>query len=59
MLKKTNRRRAGKKSPRKLDPQEALEDAIDVQEARKILERIKATGEKPIPLSQVKKELGL
>jgi hypothetical protein len=38
---------------------EAEEDRIDVDEANKILEAMKASGEKPIPLAQVKASLGL
>ena len=35
------------------------EDRIDVEEANKVLAEMKATGEKPIPLSEIKAEFGL
>jgi len=35
------------------------EDRFDVEEANKILEAMKASGEKPIPLAEVKAEFGL
>ena len=38
---------------------EKLEDEIDVREAKKVLAEMKRTGEKGIPLEQVKKRLGL
>ena len=38
---------------------EELEDRIDVEEARRILAEMKRTGEKPIPWSKAKKQLGL
>jgi prevent-host-death family protein len=38
---------------------EAMEDRIDADDARKALANMKAKGEKPIPLSKVKKRLGL
>lgn len=38
---------------------EKLEDQIDVREAKKVLAEMKRTGEKPKPLAQVRKELGL
>ena len=38
---------------------EAMEDRIDADDARKALAKMKAKGEKPIPLSKVKKRLGL
>ena len=59
VLTKNNKRAAAIVSAEDLDLLEILEDAIDVHEARKILQRMKAKGEKPIPWSQVKKELGL
>jgi prevent-host-death family protein len=37
---------------------EAFEDRADIRAARKVLAEMKRTGEKPIPLEQVKKELG-
>ena len=37
---------------------EAIEDDEDVREARAALEEMKRTGEKPISLEQVKRELG-
>ena len=38
---------------------EAIEDEEDVVEARAALDEMKRTGEKPIPLEQVKRDLGL
>jgi hypothetical protein len=38
---------------------EAMEDRIDADDARKALAEMKAKGKKPIPLSKVKKRLGL
>lgn len=38
---------------------EAIEDADDVAAARAALDEMKRTGEKPIPLEQVKRDLGL
>ncbi len=38
---------------------EAIEDGEDVREARAALDEMRRTGEKPIPLEQVKRELGL
>ena len=38
---------------------EAMEDRIDADDVRKVLAEMKATGKKPIPLSKVKKRLGL
>jgi hypothetical protein len=38
---------------------EAMEDRIDADDARVALAEMKAKGEKPIPLSKVKKHLGL
>lgn len=38
---------------------EAMEDRIDADDAREALAEMKAKGEKPIPLSKVKKRLGL
>lgn len=38
---------------------EKLEDEIDVRESRKILAAMKRKGQKPVPLAQLKKELGL
>lgn len=38
---------------------EKLENEIDVRESRKILAAMKRKGEKPIPLAQLKRELGL
>ena len=35
------------------------EDRVDVEEANKVLEEMKRTGEKPIPFAQLKAELGL
>jgi len=35
------------------------EDRLDVEEANKVLDEMKRTGEKPIPFAQVKAELGL
>ena len=35
------------------------EDRFDIEEANKVLEEMKRTGEKPIPFAQVKAELGL
>lgn len=35
------------------------EDRIDVEEASKVLEAINASGEKPIPLAEIKAEFGL
>ena len=35
------------------------EDRFDVEEGTKVLEEMKRTGEKPIPLSEIKAELGL
>lgn len=37
---------------------EAMEDRIDADDAREALAEMKAKGEKPIPLSKVKKRLG-
>jgi prevent-host-death family protein len=36
-----------------------LEDRADLRAVRRELARMKATGEKPVPWEQVKKELGL
>lgn len=36
-----------------------LEDAVDVLEARKVLAEMKRKGEKPIPYTKVRRELGL
>lgn len=58
VLTKNNKRAAAIVSAEDLDLLESLEDAIDVREARKILQRMRTTGEKPIPWSQMKKELG-
>ncbi len=41
------------------DEIEAIEDAEDVAAARATIDEMKRTGEKPIPLDQVKRELGL
>jgi hypothetical protein len=38
---------------------EAMEDRIDADDAREALANMKAKGEKAIPLSKVKKRLGL
>ena len=38
---------------------EAIEDRIDVEDARKALAEMKARGEKPLPWQAVKKRLGL
>ena len=38
---------------------EAIEDDEDIVEARAALDEMKRTGEKPIPLEQVKKTIGL
>jgi len=38
---------------------EAMEDRIDVEDARKALAEAKSKGEKPIPWGTVKKRLGL
>ena len=38
---------------------EAMEDRIDVEEARKALADMKAKGEKPSPWAKAKKRLGL
>ena len=38
---------------------EALEDLEDAKAARKALAEMKRKGEKPIPLSQVKRRLGM
>jgi len=38
---------------------EELEDRIDVEEAKRILAEMKKTGEKPIPWSKARKQLGL
>lgn len=35
------------------------EDRIDVEEANKVLEAMKASGEQPIPLAEIKAEFGL
>jgi len=35
------------------------EDRLDIEEANKVLDEMKRTGEKPIPFAQVKAELGL
>jgi hypothetical protein len=35
------------------------EDRIDVEEANKVLEAMRASGEQPIPLSEIKAEFGL
>lgn len=35
------------------------EDRFDVEEANKVLDEMKRTGEKPIPFDQIKAELGL
>lgn len=35
------------------------EDRLDVEEANKVLAEMKATGEQPIPLSEIKAEFGL
>lgn len=35
------------------------EDRFDIEEANKVLEEMKRTGEEPIPFVQVKAELGL
>jgi hypothetical protein len=35
------------------------EDRIDAEEATKVLEAMKASGEKPIPLAEIKAEFGL
>jgi prevent-host-death family protein len=36
-----------------------LEDRIDVEEAKRILAEMKKTGERPIPWSRARKQLGL
>ncbi len=59
VLTRNRKRAAALVSPDDLELLEAIEDAIDIQEAQRILRRIKATGEKLIPLSQVKKDLRL
>ena len=41
-----------------LDLLEAMEDRIDVEDARKAVAEMKAKGEKPIPCATVKKRLG-
>ena len=41
-----------------LEMLEAIEDRIDAEEAGKVLAEMKAKGEKPIPLSKLKKRLG-
>ena len=38
---------------------EQREDEIDVREAKKVLADMKRKGERPIPLEQVRKRLGL
>jgi hypothetical protein len=38
---------------------EAIEDEEDVREARAALDEMKRTGEKAIPLEQVKRQLGV
>jgi hypothetical protein len=38
---------------------EEEEDRIDVEEANKVLEAMRASGEQPIPLSENKAEFGL
>lgn len=38
---------------------EAIEDAEDAKSARAILAEMKRTGEKPIPLADVKRRLGM
>lgn len=35
------------------------EDLLDLEEANKVLKEMKRTGEKPLPLAEVKAELGL
>jgi hypothetical protein len=35
------------------------EDRLDVEEANKVLDEMKASGGKPIPLSEIKAEFGL
>lgn len=42
-----------------LDLIEALEDRIDLEDARKALADMNRKGEKPIPWAKVKKDLGL
>lgn len=42
-----------------LDLIEKIEDEIDAREAKKILADMKRKGERPVPLAQVKKRLGL
>lgn len=59
VLTKNNKRAAAIVSAEDLDLLEALEDMVDVREARKAVQRMKARGEKPIPWTQVKEELGL
>jgi len=38
---------------------EEMQDIVDAKEAEKILAEMEASGEKPIPYEQVRKELGL
>ncbi len=38
---------------------EMIEDREDVRAAREVIAEMKRTGEKPIPLSEVKKQLGM
>jgi hypothetical protein len=35
------------------------EDRLDVEEANKVLAAMRATGERPIPLADIKREFGL
>jgi hypothetical protein len=42
-----------------VDEIEAIEDEDDVHEARAALEEMARTGEKAVPLEQVKRQLGL
>lgn len=42
-----------------LEMLEALEDRVDAEEASKVLAEMKAKGEKPIPLSKLRKRLGI
>ncbi len=38
---------------------EALEDREDAKAAKRVLAEMKRTGEKPIPLAEIKKQLGM
>ena len=38
---------------------EELEDRLDVQEADRVMSEMKASGEKPISLDELKRQLGL